>query len=102
MLIPLCFVVGLAIYFLVIVAKFYKKLSSGIISGQQPGIGLQTYSSPRGVLQGGGVFPVYTMPATQNITYAYQQEPATNPYQQHDYANPDKDHGVKGQHSALL
>ena len=89
LLIPLLIVAGLAIYFLVIVAKFYSELSSGIISGEQPGIVLQPYISPQGIPT------VYDPLGTQNATNAYQQQPATSPYPQQSYAYPLNNPGVK-------
>ena len=44
--IPICIILGLSIYFLVIIVKFYKDLASGIVEGQSEGVVLQTFNSP--------------------------------------------------------
>jgi len=41
MIIPAFFVLGLSIYFLVIIVKFYKELESGLVNGQRDGVVLQ-------------------------------------------------------------
>ena len=43
--IPICIVLGLSIYFLVIIVRFYKELASGIVDGQREGVVLQTFHS---------------------------------------------------------
>ena len=102
MLIPLCLIVGLAIYFFVIVVKFYNELSSGIIVGQQRGIVLQPNGSPEGVLQRSGISTVYASPAIQNVNYSYQQQSAISPYPQQNYVYPNNNYGVKIQPNVAL
>ena len=56
MIIPAFFVLGLSIYFLVIIVKFYKELESGFVNGQREGVVLQPLTASPG---GGEV--VYAM-----------------------------------------
>ena len=74
LLAPLLIGIGISIYFLTIVAKYYKKLSSGVIAGQWEGIVLQPYSS-QPMLPNTGVATVYVPPGSQ----VYQQPPDYNP-----------------------
>ena len=94
-LIPLLIALGLTIYFFTIVVKFYNELSRGITSGQRQGMVLQPYNAPQGVPPAGGVSTVYVPPGTQNVTYAYQQQPVANAYPQQGYAYPPNNPGVK-------
>ena len=79
-IIALPIVVGLSIYFLVIVIKFQSEISSGIISGQQQGMVLQSCNTSQTVQQGGGVAVVYIPSSTQNVTCQYPQRAPYNPY----------------------
>ena len=74
LLIPLFIGIGIAIYFLTIVVKYYKELSSGVIAGQREGIVLQPYAS-QPMAPNTGVATVYVPPGSQ----VYQQPPAYNP-----------------------
>jgi len=56
MIIPAFFVLGLSIYFLVIIVKFFKELESGFVNGQRDGVVLQPLTASPG---GGEV--VYAM-----------------------------------------
>jgi len=96
MIVPLLIVLGLTIYFLVIVVKYYNEISSGVVSGQQDGMVLQPYTTSPAV-QGGGVSMVYAQPGAQNISYPYQQQPATNMYAQpvQPYTYPANNPGMK-------
>ena len=103
MIIPLLIALGLTIYFLTIAIKFYQELSSGVVGGRTDGVVLQPYTShntsgvPHGVpLQpGGGVSTVYVPPGTQNVTYAYQQQPPSYAHTQQGYAYPTNNPGMK-------
>ena len=97
MLIPMFVGLALAIYFFVIVVKFYNELSSGIRSGNREGMVLQRYASPQGVPTAGGGSTVYAPYGAQNVSYAYQQLPATNIYPQQGYGYPAQNPGLKGQ-----
>ena len=97
LLIPVFIGLGLAIYFFVIVVKFYGELSSGIRSGEREGIVLQPYASPQGVPATGGVSTVYVPHGAQNVSHAYQQQPATNVYPQQGYGYPAQNPELKGQ-----
>ena len=48
MIIPAFFVLGLSIYFLVIIVKFYKELESGLVNGQRDGLVLQPLTASPG------------------------------------------------------
>ena len=74
LLVPLLIGIGISIYFLTIVVKYYKELSSGVIAGQREGIVLQPYSS-QPMQPNTGVATVYVPPGSQ----VYQQPPAYNP-----------------------
>ena len=73
MIIPAFFVLGLSIYFLVIIVKFYKELASGLVDGHREGVVLQPYAPPS-VPPGGGQI-VYATPGSQNVSYPKQQSP---------------------------
>ena len=95
MIIPIGIVLGLSIYFLVIIVKFYNELKSGVAAGQREGVVLQPYASPS-VPPGGGKV-VYTTPGAQNMSYPTQQYP---PHQQPNptYSQPGyqpNTHGIK-------
>ena len=74
LLVPLFIGIGISIYFLTIVVKYYKDLSSGVIAGQSEGIVLQPYSS-QPMPPNTGVATVYVPPGSQ----VYQHPPAYNP-----------------------
>merc|ERR1711934_776289 len=48
MIIPAIIVLGLSIYFLVIIVKFYKELDSGVVGGQREGVVLQPLTASPG------------------------------------------------------
>ena len=73
MIIPAFFVLGLSIYFLVIIVKFYKELESGLVNGQRDGVVLQPLAPPS--VTPGGVQVVYATPGAKNMTYPPQQQP---------------------------
>ena len=73
MIIPAIIVLGLSIYFLVIIVKFYKELDSGLVTGQRDGVVLQPLAPPS--VTPGGVQVVYATPGAQNMTYPPQQQP---------------------------
>lgn len=103
LIIPLLIALGLTIYFLTIAIKFYQELSSGVVRGQTDGVVLQPYTTPNtsgvpvGVpLQSGGqVATVYVPPGTQNVTYAYQQQPPSYAQTQQGYAYPTNNPEMK-------
>ena len=72
-IIPISIVLGLSIYFLVIIVKFYNELESGLVAGQREGVVLQPYASPS-VPPGGGQV-IYATPGAQNMSYPTQQYP---------------------------
>ena len=72
-IIPIGIVLGLSIYFLVIIVKFYKELDSGLVTGQRDGVVLQPLAPPS--VTPGGVQVVYATPGAQNMTYPPQQQP---------------------------
>ena len=87
-LIALAIGIGLSAYFLTIVVKFYKEISSGIISGQQQGMVLQSYNTPQtaqGIISGqrqGMVSQSYNAPQTAQDPYNWsvQQAPDGRTY----------------------
>ena len=85
LLIPIFIAIGLSIYFLVIVVKYFQEISSGVVSGQSEGIVLQPYSS-HPMAPNAGVATVYVPPGGQNPPYGYQQQPPA--YQQQPASNP--------------
>ena len=101
LIVPLIIAIGITTYFLVIVARYYSELSSGVISGQREGIVLQPLS-PQPTAPNAGVATVYVPPGGQvyvppggqNVSYGYQQQqpPA---YQQQGYGYPATDPGMK-------
>ena len=95
LIIALLIAVGLSIYFLTIVIKFYNEISSGIISGEQQGMVLQSYNTPQTAQQGGGVAIVYVPPATQTVVYQYPQQPPSNPYTQQGYGYHPNNAGMQ-------
>ena len=72
-IIPIGIVLGLSIYFLVIIVKFYNELASGLVDGHREGVVLQPYAPPL-VPPGGGQI-VYATPGSQNMSYPTQQYP---------------------------
>merc|ERR1711953_54925 len=60
LIIPAFFVLGLSIYFLVIIVKFYKELESGFVNGQREGVVLQPLTASPG---GGEVVYLMKNPA---------------------------------------
>jgi hypothetical protein len=95
LIIPLLIVLGVTIYFLTIVIKFYQELSSGVVGGRTEGIVLQPYTSPTPLQAGGGVPTVYVPPGTQNVVYPYQQQPPSYAQTQQAYAYPTNNPGMK-------
>ena len=85
LLIPIFIGIGISIYFLVIVVKYFQEISSGVVSGQSEGIVLQPYSS-HPMAPNAGVATVYVPPGGQNPPYGYQQQPPA--YQQQPASNP--------------
>merc|ERR1719322_999727 len=65
LLIPIFIGIGISIYFLVIVVKYFQELSSGVVSGQSEGIVLQPYSS-QPMAPNVGVATVYVPPGGQH------------------------------------
>ena len=70
---PVLIVLGMNIYFLVMIRKFFKEPI--IMSGQEAEM---PYNSIQGVVPGGGVSNMYLSPAIQNVTGAQQQQPVIN------------------------
>ena len=86
-LIPMSIALGLYVYFLVIVVKFYKEISFGRIEDQQPGIVLQPYTTSQYFHQQGINVPsapvISAYPQQQPPPYTYRQPP-TNPFIQQE------------------
>ena len=72
-IIPIGIILGLSIYFLVIIVKFYNELASGLVDGHREGVVLQPYAPPS-VSPGEGQI-VYATPGSQNMSYPTQQYP---------------------------
>ena len=72
-MIPICIILGLSIYFLVMIVKFYKELASGIVDGQREGVVLQTFNSPMAPPVGTQVVNAYS--ELEKISYPPQQYP---------------------------
>ena len=85
MLIPVLIALGLSIYFLAIVIKFFNEISSGAVSGFQQGVVLQPINTPQTIQQGGGAATVYVPPGAQNVIFQYPQQAPHNPYVQQGY-----------------
>ena len=72
---------GLSIYFLVIIIKFYKELASGHVGGFQQGVVLQPYHSPLMPLEGSQAVYAASAHASQHQpphqlqTLAYSHQP---------------------------
>ena len=75
--IPICIILGLNIYFLVIIVKFYKELASGIVGGQRAGVVLQTFNSPLAPQVGTQV--VNASSELEKISYPPRQYPHEQP-----------------------
>ena len=95
MIIPLLIALGLTIYFLTIAIKFYQELSSGIVGDRTEGVVLQQYTSPTLLQAGGGVSTVYVSPGTQNVMYAYEEQPPSYAQTQQAYTYPTNNPGMK-------
>merc|ERR1711981_283897 len=72
-IIPIGIALGLSIYFLVIIVKFYNELASGLVDGHREGVVLQPYATAS--LPPGGGQIVYATPGSQNMSYPTQQYP---------------------------
>ena len=88
-LIPVSIILGLYVYFLVIVIKFYKEISSARISDHPTRIVLQPYSTNQYINQQAVNVTsddlISTYPHEQPPPYTYRQPP-TNPFTQQERA----------------
>ena len=61
---------GLSIYFLVMVVKYYQEISSGMVSGYTQGVVFHPNNPTPIHKQGGGLSTVYVPPGNEHVTYA--------------------------------